>query len=232
MTHRTRIKICGLTRPADIEAAVNAGTDAIGLVFYAPSPRHVTAPHAATLLQSVSAFVTVTGLFVNATVDEVEQIVREVPISLLQFHGDETPEHCAMIAKAVNRPFIRAMRIGPSATAADLLEYDQQYRSTGAHFSGLLLDTLVDGFGGSGKVFDWSLIPEELAHRAVLSGGLNAHNVTDAVTRVRPYAVDVSSGVESAKGIKDAAAMRRFIDAVRTADAVPATNPLRETHHD
>ncbi len=232
MTHRTRIKICGLTRPADIEAAIAAGTDAIGLVFYPPSPRHVTASQAALLLRSVPAFVTVTGLFVNATISEVEQAMHQAPVSLLQFHGDETPEQCATIAESVNRPFIRAMRIGPTATAADLLEYERIYRGTGKHFAGLLLDTLVDGFGGGGKVFDWSLIPEELAHRVVLSGGLNAHNVTDAVTRVRPYAVDVSSGVESAKGIKDAAAMRRFIDAVRTADAVPATNPLRENHHD
>ena len=211
---------------------MSAGTDAIGLVFYAASPRYVTASHAATLLRIVPAFVTTTGLFVNATVAEVKRVVDEAPVSLLQFHGDETPEQCAAIAEAVKRPFIRAMRIGPTATAADLLEYEVRYRGSGALFSGLLLDTLVDGFGGGGKVFDWSLIPEEFAHRVVLSGGLNAHNVTDAITRVRPYAVDVSSGVESAKGIKDAATMRRFIDAVRSADATPATNPLRENHHD
>ena len=232
MTHRTRIKICGLTRLVDVDDAVAAGTDAIGLVFYAASARYVTPEQAAQLLKRVPPFVTTTGLFVNATLAEVDYVVRHAPVSLLQFHGDETPEHCAQIAKGVNRPFMRAMRVGPTATTADLLEYERQYRQTGSLFSGLLLDTLVDGYGGGGKVFDWSLIPEELAHRVVLSGGLNAHNVTDAVTRVRPYAVDVSSGVESAKGIKDAAAMRRFIDAVRTADAVPATNPLRENHHD
>ena len=232
MTNRTRIKICGLTRAADVDIAVAAGADAIGLVFYAASQRHVTASHAATLLQSVPAFVTVTGLFVNATVAEVEQIVREVPVSLLQFHGDETPAQCALIAEVVNRPFIRAMRIGPTATTVDLLKYAQQYRGVSPLFAGLLLDTLVDGFGGGGKVFDWSLIPEELAHRVVLSGGLNAHNVTDAVTRVRPFAVDVSSGVESAKGIKDSEAIHRFIAAVRTADTAPATNLLQENHHD
>ena len=228
MTHRTRIKICGLTRVADIKAAIEAGADAIGLVFYTGSPRYAAPALAADLLRHVPAFVTVTGLFVNASVAEVEDVVRHVPISLLQFHGDETPEQCAQIAQAVNRPFIRAMRIGPTATSADLIEYEEQYRSTGPLFSGLLLDTLVDGYGGGGKVFDWSLIPEELAHRAVLSGGLNTHNVTDAVTRVRPFAVDVSSGVEAAKGIKDAAAIRRFIDAVRRAYVTPATTPLLE----
>ena len=226
MTHRTRIKICGLTRVADVRGAIAAGADAIGLVFYSGSPRYVAPTLAADLLKNVPAFVTVTGLFVNASVDEVEQAVRHAPISLLQFHGDEMPEQCAQIAQAVNRPFIRAMRIGPTATAADLIEYELSYRSIGSLFSGLLLDTLVDGYGGGGKVFDWSLIPEELAHRAVLSGGLNTHNVTDAVTRVRPFAVDVSSGVEVTKGIKDAAAIRRFIDAVRMADVTPATNPL------
>ena len=228
MTHRTRIKICGLTRAPDIDAAISAGADAIGLVFYAGSPRYVAPDVAADLLKHTPAFVTVTGLFVNASIDEVQQIVRQVPISLLQFHGDETPEQCFQIARAVNRPFIRAMRIGPNATSADLIEYELVYRRMGTLFSGLLLDTFVDGYGGSGKVFDWSLIPEELAHRAVLSGGLTVHNVTDAVTRVRPYAVDVSSGVESAKGIKDAAAIDRFINAVRAADAAPATHSSKE----
>ena len=224
MTHRTRIKICGLTRLTDVDDTVAAGTDAIGLVFYGASARYVTPEHAAQLLERVPPFVTTTGLFVNATLTEVEHVVRHAPVALLQFHGDETPEQCAQIARQVNRPFMRAMRVGPTASTADLLEYDRQYRNVGPLFSGLLLDTLVDGYGGSGKVFDWSLIPEELAHRVVLSGGLNAHNVTDAVVRVRPFAVDVSSGVESAKGIKDAAAMRRFVDLIRAADATPATN--------
>ena len=224
MMHRTRTKICGLTRASDIDGAVAAGVDAIGLVFYAPSPRYVSPDHAAILIERVPAFVTTTGLFVNASLSEVEEVIHRAPVSLLQFHGDESPEQCAAIAAAVNRPFIRAMRIGPAATAEDLLKYEAVYRSTGALFAGLLLDTLVDNFGGSGKVFDWSLIPKELAPRVVLSGGLSVHNVTDAVTRVRPFAVDVSSGVESAKGIKDAAAMSEFIDAVRAADMATPHN--------
>jgi phosphoribosylanthranilate isomerase len=140
----------------------------------------------------------------------------------LQFHGDETPEHCAAIARAVVRPFMRAARIGSSTQPSDLLEYEQAYRSASPFFTGLLLDTLVEEYGGSGKVFDWSLIPEEIVHQAVLSGGLSVHNVTEAVTRVRPYAVDISSGVEAAKGIKDAARIEAFIGAVRLADATPA----------
>ncbi len=226
MTYRTRIKICGLTRAVDVDDAVSSGTDAIGFVFYAPSPRYVRPERAAELIARVPAFVTTTGLFVNATLAEVQQTLQHAPVSLLQFHGDETPEHCAAIAKAVNRPFIRAMRVSPSAIAADLLEYEKIYRSTGSLFAGLLLDTLIDGYGGGGKVFDWSLVPEKLAHRVVLSGGLNAHNVIDAVSRVRPYAVDVSSGVESAKGIKDASVMHAFVEAVRAIDAASVKHPL------
>ncbi|GAA4019753.1 phosphoribosylanthranilate isomerase [Actimicrobium antarcticum] len=200
---------------------VAAGADAIGFVFYAPSPRSVSAQSAATLLQRVPAFVTTVGLFVNATPDEVARVVAVAPVSLLQFHGDETPQQCAAIAAAVNRPYIRAVRVGAQTTREDLLEYGSAYGTTGTLFAGLLLDTLVDSYGGGGKVFDWSLIPEELAPQVVLSGGLNVLNATDAVTQVRPFAVDVSSGVESAKGIKDAAAIRNFIGAVRLADTLP-----------
>jgi phosphoribosylanthranilate isomerase len=223
MTNRTRIKICGLSRAEDLQAAIEAGADAIGLVFYPGSPRYVAPEQAARLLAAVPPYITTVGLFVNATPEQVAAVVAVAPVSALQFHGDETPDLCRRAAEAVNRPFTRALRIAPGATAADLLKYEQDYRAAGALFSGVLLDTWVDEFGGSGKVFDWSLIPEELAHRAVLSGGLNAHNVTDAVLRVRPYAVDVSSGVEQAKGIKDAAKIREFITRVQAADAV-ATN--------
>jgi phosphoribosylanthranilate isomerase len=166
--------------------------------------------------------VTPVALFVNATVEEVLEVARLAPFALLQFHGDEPPEQCAAIAEAVVRPFIRAARIGSSTQPADLLEYEQAYRSASPLFTGLLLDTLVEEYGGSGKVFDWSLIPKELAPRAVLSGGLSVHNVTEAVAGVRPYAVDISSGVEAAKGIKDAARIEAFIQAVRLADATPA----------
>jgi phosphoribosylanthranilate isomerase len=217
--HRTRIKICGLTRSEDVQAAVEAGADAIGFVFYSKSPRHVAAATAGRLIATVPPFVTTVGLFVNATPDEVAAVIADAPVSLLQFHGDETPDECRAIAERVNRPFIRALRVGATMTSADLLEFETEYRAVSRLFAGILLDALVEGYGGGGKVFDWSLIPEELAHRAVLSGGLSAQNATDAVAQLRPYAVDVSSGVEQAKGIKDAARIRAFIDAVRAADA-------------
>jgi phosphoribosylanthranilate isomerase len=218
MTHRTRIKICGLTRVEDMQAAVAAGADAIGLVFYAGSPRYIAPAQAAALLAQVPPFITTVGLFVNATPEEVADVVRQAPVSTLQFHGDETVDQCLAAAERVNRRFLRAARVKPGGEAADLLKYEAQYRAAGSLFAGLLLDAWSDEFGGAGKVFDWSLIPEELAPRAVLSGGLSAHNVTDALARVRPYAVDVSSGVEQAKGIKDAAKIRAFIEQVRAAD--------------
>jgi phosphoribosylanthranilate isomerase len=219
---RTRIKICGLTRSADIAAAASAGADALGFVFYASSPRYVTPTRAAQLLALVPPMITTVGLFVNATPQEVADVVRIAPVSILQFHGDETVEQCIAAAELANRPFLRAIRVRADTNAADLLEYEAQYRAvssqTGGKFAGLLLDAFVEGYGGGGKVFDWSLIPEELAPRVVLSGGLSVQNATDAVLRVRPWAVDISSGVELQKGIKDAAAINAFIEAVRLAD--------------
>jgi phosphoribosylanthranilate isomerase len=217
---RTRVKICGLTRPEDVAAAIDAGADAIGLVFYPKSARYVTPEAAAQLLAHLPPFVQVVGLFVNASVEQVAQVVQQVPISLLQFHGDESVAHCCAVAEAVQRPFIRAERIGPDTKPENLLQSQHNYHAASRWFSGLLLDTLVDGYGGSGKGFDWSLIPKELAPRVVLSGGLSAHNVTGAVHQVRPWALDVSSGVEQAKGIKDAAKIHAFIAAVRAADSV------------
>ncbi|MDP5009393.1 MAG: phosphoribosylanthranilate isomerase [Glaciimonas sp.] len=221
MTHRTRIKICGITREEDLAEVVAAGVDAVGFVFYPKSPRYVTPERAAELCRLLPPFVTAVGLFVNASVDDVMATVRQVPLSLLQFHGDETVEQCDGLANAVNRPFIRAMRIGTATVADDLLKYASDYQTGSRLFAGLLLDTLVEGYGGSGKVFDWSLISKELAPQVVLSGGLNVQNATDAVLRVRPYAVDISSGVEHSKGIKDAAKIRAFIAAIRLADASP-----------
>lgn len=215
---RTRIKICGLTREIDIAAAIEAGADALGLVFYPPSPRAVTAERARSLVGGLAPFVTLVGLFVNTTRAELEQVCRQVPLSLLQFHGDETPEACAELAQLVGLPFLRALRVRDTMQASDLLEYEARYKTASPHFAGLLLDTYVDSYGGSGKVFDWALIPKDLAPRAVLSGGLSEQNVIEAVGRVRPYAVDVSSGVEAAKGIKDAVRMRAFCEAVRAAD--------------
>lgn len=219
MSFRTRTKICGLTRAEDIQVAVAAGADAIGLVFYPKSPRYLSPATAAGLLAEVPPFVSAVGLFVNASREEVEAVVRQAPVSMLQFHGDETIEQCCSIAQAVNRPFMRAVRMGPDMAGSDLLEYEQSYRAASGLFAGLLLDAFVEGYGGGGKVFDWSLIPKELAPRVVLSGGLSAQNAVEAVLAVRPHAVDVSSGVEQSKGIKDAAAIRAFIGAVRQADA-------------
>jgi phosphoribosylanthranilate isomerase len=207
-TERTRIKICGLTRKADIDAAVQAGADAVGFVFYAASPRAVTFDRAAALAARLPAFVQPVGLFVDAQPDEVAAACAAIPTLMLQFHGDETAEQC----RGAGRPYLRAARMAPGF---DLLDFAARYPDA----RGLLLDAFVEGFGGGGKVFDWSLIPPSVPCPLVLSGGLTPANVTDGVLQVRPWAVDVSSGVESAKGVKDAALIRRFCDAVREADA-------------
>ena len=216
---RTRIKICGITREEDVRSALHCGADALGFVFYPASPRYVSAARAGALMAGMPPFVTSVALFVNASVEDVVEVARVAPFALLQFHGDETPAQCAAIAAAVNRPFMRVFRVKPDTSAADLLEYERQYRAASPLFSSLLLDTFVDAYGGAGKVFDWSLIPKELAPRVVLSGGLSVSNATDAVVRVRPYAVDISSGVELQKGIKDARKIADFVGAVRAADA-------------
>jgi phosphoribosylanthranilate isomerase len=208
MPVRTRIKICGLTRSQDVAAAAAAGADAIGFVFYAPSPRAVSVEHAAVLAAALPPFVTPVGLFVNASASEVEAACAVIPGLLLQFHGDETEDDCSRHG----RPYLRAARM---SRGFDLLDFVAHFTSAQA----LLLDAVVEGFGGGGKVFDWSLIPATVPAPVVLSGGLNPANVVDAVLRVRPWAVDVSSGVEAAKGIKDAVLMRRFCEAVRDADA-------------
>lgn len=212
---RTRIKICGLTREADVDAAVEAGADAVGFVFYAKSPRAVSVAHAAALARRLPPFVTPVGLFVNAAPHELAAACAAIPTLMLQFHGDETPAQC----DAVGRPYLRAARMTPGF---DLLNFAQQFSSAQA----LLLDAHVEGYGGGGKVFDWSLVPSGVTPPLVLSGGLSAANVTDGVLKVRPWAVDVSSGVESAKGIKDADAVRRFCEAVREADARVAASEI------
>ncbi|WP_184036344.1 phosphoribosylanthranilate isomerase [Paraburkholderia sp. Cpub6] len=215
--HRTRIKLCGLSKPVDIAHAIDLGADAIGLVFYPPSPRSVSVAQAVELVHEVPPFVSVVGLFVNATPEWVHEVASNVNLTLLQFHGDETPERCEALAGVAGLPWLRALRVAADTRAADLVESAFNYSAA----SGLLFDTHVEGYGGGGKVFDWSLIPAELAHRAVLSGGLNAQNVSDAIHRVRPYAVDVSSGIEvaGARGVKDHARMEAFVRAVRAADA-------------
>ncbi len=208
MHRRTRIKICGLTREADVQAAVDAGADAIGFVLYDKSPRYVDLGRAAQLARRLPPFVTPVGLFVNAAPEWIEQAVGAIPDMLLQFHGDETPAEC----NHTQRAYLRAARMAPGF---DLLDFARQF----ADARGLLLDAAVEGYGGGGKVFDWSQVPRDVSRPLVLSGGLHAANVIAGIVQVRPWAVDVSSGVESAKGIKDALAMRRFCDAVREADA-------------
>ncbi|KAA3649862.1 MAG: phosphoribosylanthranilate isomerase [Proteobacteria bacterium] len=204
---RTRIKICGLTRAQDVDAAVAAGADALGFVFYPASPRHVTIDQAAPLMARVPPFVTIVALFVNADPAFVREALTRLPIGLLQFHGDETEADCLQYG----RPYIRAARM---RAGVDLIEYAACFPSA----RGVLLDAFVEGYGGGGKVFDWSLIPPEFDRPLILSGGLSADNVTEAVRRIRPWAVDVSSGVEAGKGIKDAGAIARFISGVRDAD--------------
>lgn len=199
-----RIKVCGLTRVEDVQAAVAAGVDAVGLVFYPDSPRHVTIAQAAELCRHVPPFVTIVGLFVNASRAEVHRVIEAVPLNLLQFHGDETADQC----EGFGVPYLKAARVRPGV---DLLEFAAQFASARA----LLLDTWTPAYGGSGESFDWSLVPTSCPLPVILSGGLTPDNVADAIRQVRPVAVDVSSGVESDKGIKDAAKIRAFVSAVR-----------------
>ena len=217
---RTRIKICGLTREEDVDAAVAAGADAVGFVMYAPSPRHVTLERAVALARCLPPFVTPVLLFVNANAIEIIAACARIPCAIVQFHGDETPEACLQ----VGRPFLRAARIplddkpGPGTPGFDLLKYAQDYSAAQA----ILLDAHVEGFGGGGKTFNWSRLPPSVNAHLVLSGGLTPANVIDGILQVRPrcttLAVDVSSGVEISKGIKSADKINQFVAAVRTAD--------------
>ncbi|MFA6121031.1 MAG: phosphoribosylanthranilate isomerase [Sideroxydans sp.] len=204
----TRIKICGLTREQDLHAVANSGADAIGLVFYEKSPRHVSVQQVADLMRHVPPFVTVVGLFVNPTVDYVREVLANVSLDVLQFHGEESSEFCQQFGK----PYLKAIRV---KAGVDLVECAARYASA----QGLLLDAFVEGTqGGTGESFDWALIPQNLSLPVILSGGLHAGNVAEAVKQVRPYAVDVSSGVEASKGIKDAAKVAAFIKEVKQID--------------
>jgi phosphoribosylanthranilate isomerase len=205
----TAVKICGITRAEDALAAARAGAHAIGLVFYAKSPRHVTPARAAEIIRVLPPFITTVGLFVDASAEEVRAALALAPVGLLQFHGDEPPAFCRQFGV----PYIKAVRVRPGT---DLLQYARDYHDAKA----LLLDAYVEGLhGGSGAAFDWSLIPRGLPLPVILSGGLTPENVMNAVRSVRPSAVDVSSGVESAKGIKDAQKIAAFIGGVRSGDA-------------
>jgi phosphoribosylanthranilate isomerase len=204
----TRIKICGITREEDIKAVAAHGADALGLVFYAESPRHVSVRRAVQLAAALPPFVTLAGLFVNPSEDEVREVLRHVPLDVLQFHGEEPPAFCGQFG----RPYLKAIRV---KEGVDLVECAVRYKAA----QGLLLDAFVEGaHGGTGARFDWALIPHGLSLPVILSGGLDADNVADAVRQVRPYAVDVSSGVEAGKGIKDAARIAAFIKEVRQID--------------
>jgi len=204
---RTRVKICGITRAQDGLQAVKQGADAIGLVFYPKSPRNVSAAQAAEIVSQIPAFVTVVGLFVDAEPAFIQEVISSVKLDLLQFHGDETPSAC----RQYSRPYMKAIRV---KNGTNLVQYAADYADARA----LLLDAFAEGVpGGTGLVFDWSLIPQNLPLPIVLAGGLNAENVGVAIEQVRPYAVDVSGGVEASKGIKDAAKIAAFMRGVSNA---------------
>jgi phosphoribosylanthranilate isomerase len=204
---RTRIKICGITREADLESAARRGADAVGLVFYKPSPRAVALERAADLAAAAPPFVSVVALFVNPEPAAVHAVLERVRPDLLQFHGDESPEFC----ESFGAPYIKAARVRPEL---DLLQYAKDYQCARA----LLLDAHVEAYGGSGTTFDWRMVPRGLPLPVILSGGLTPENVVDAVRWVRPWAVDVSSGVESSKGLKDDGKIAAFCEGVRIAD--------------
>ena len=208
----TRTKICGITRAEDVLAVAQSGADALGLVFYDKSPRHVSLLQAKQLASVIPPFVTVTGLFVNPSEDLVRNVLRQIPLDVLQFHGEEEPEFCVQF----NRPYLKAVRV---RGGVDLIQCASRYDKA----QGLLLDAFIEGtHGGTGESFDWALIPHDLPLPVILSGGLHAGNVAEAIQQVRPYAVDVSSGVEAAKGIKDSAKITAFIHEVKRADSVIA----------
>lgn len=199
-----RSKICGITRIEDALIAAEAGADAIGLVFYAKSPRAVSIQQARDIVAALPAFVTTVGLFVNASREELNDVLAGIALDLLQFHGDESPAEC----ESYQRPYIKALRVKPGDDIAQLAAPYAKAR-------GILLDTYVPGVpGGTGAAFDWGLVPIGLPQPVILAGGLSAANVQAAIEQVRPYAVDVSGGVEAGKGIKDAAKIRAFMQAV------------------
>jgi len=204
---RTRVKICGITRLEDAQAAAGAGADAIGLVFYPRSPRCLALDRARQLRDALPPFVAPVALFVNPAADAVREVLENVRPAMLQFHGEETPVFCAQFGV----PYVKACRVKPGV---DLLEYLRPF--SGA--AGWLLDSHVEEYGGVGEIFDWSVVPAERLRPLVLSGGLTRGNVREAIRRLRPWAVDVSSGVESAKGIKDADKIAAFIAEVKHAD--------------
>jgi phosphoribosylanthranilate isomerase len=204
---RTRVKVCGITRPGDARAAAEAGADAIGLVFYPPSPRYLSTERAVEIRDALPPFVQSVALFVNPDAPQVAQVIGRVKPALLQFHGEETPEFCGQFGL----PYVKACRMKPGVAA---LEYLRRFSGAAAW----LFDSHVAEYGGVGESFDWSLVPAQRERPVILSGGLSRANIAEAIRRVRPWGVDVSSGVESAKGLKDPAKIAAFIAEVRNAD--------------
>ena len=214
---RTRAKICGITRPQDIQAAVNAGVDAIGLVFFEPSPRYVHAELAQQLAKLIPPYVSIVGLFVNATQEDIAQVLEQVPLDVIQFHGDESAEQCQQIAQYNKRRWYKAIQVKPDATSSEIISTIQQYQQAGA--SAMLLDAWHPELkGGTGHSFDWSQFPK-LDIPLILAGGLKPENIEDAIKMTQPYAVDVSGGVESAKGIKDQQLIEKFMQGVQRGSA-------------
>ena len=214
---RTRAKICGITRPQDIQSVVNAGADAIGLVFFEPSPRYVNLEQATQLAKLIPPYVNIVGLFVNATAQEIKQVLEHVPLDILQFHGDESPEQCQQIANYNKRRWYKAIQVKPDATSAEIIATIQQYQDAGA--SAMLLDAWHPELkGGTGHSFDWSQFPK-LEIPLILAGGLNPENIEDAIKMTHAFAVDVSGGVESAKGMKDQQLIERFMQGVHRGSA-------------
>jgi phosphoribosylanthranilate isomerase len=225
LAHRTRIKICGMTREQDVDAAVAAGADAVGFVLYPSSPRYVSPERAAELARRLPPFVTPVLLFVNEDAGKILDACARVAAAVVQFHGDETPQQCLDATGNGARPFLRAARIPlDSPQPFDLVNFASSYSSAQA----ILLDAHVEGFGGGGKAFNWSRLPPSVNAHLVLSGGLTPANVTDGIAQVRPrcrsLSVDVSSGVEVSKGIKDPEKIHQFVAAVRAADRLLAPN--------
>ncbi len=211
---RTRAKICGITRIEDIQAVVNAGADAIGLVFYPPSPRYVLPEHALELVKHIPPYIQIVGLFVDAKADEIQQVLQIVPLDIIQFHGSETPEQCQTIAKQCSRRWYKAIQVKADL---DVLGEIKKYQYVGA--SAILLDAWhPDLKGGTGQVFDWSKFPKSEIP-LILAGGLTPDNIEQAIKITQPYAVDVSGGVESAKGIKDPQLIQRFMQGVQCGTA-------------
>ena len=201
---RTRVKFCGFTREQDVQQAVALGADALGFVLYEKSPRYVMPERVAQLCAGVPAFVSTVALFVNADVAQIEAVLHQAPIQIVQLHGDESFAFAVHLQKTLNTPVIKAVRVNAQTDWVEIERHVDQ-------LAGVLLDSDSAGYGGSGHGFDWYSIPDELRRCIILSGGLNIDTVSQAIAEIRPYAVDVSSGIELAKGIKDEEKMRAFI---------------------